>query len=72
MGFDSLTVTEPSNYLLERRDRLVAMEMEKHYQHAKRIISENRGLLDAVVETLMEHKTVTYREMQEIKNRVGA
>lgn len=72
MGFEACCVRDPSNYLLERRDRLIAAEVEKRYQCAKKIIAENRGLLDAIVEALMDHKTVTYREMQEIKNRVGA
>ncbi len=72
MGFETYGVREYSNYILEKRDRLVAAEVEKHYQRAKKIVVENRPLLDAIVDALMEHKTVTYREMQGIKNRVGA
>ena len=36
-----------------------------------RIIIENRVFLDAVVAALMEHKTVTYREMQKIKEKIA-
>ena len=72
MGFESYCRMDSSSYTCEKRDRTVALEKERHYQLAKRIIAENRGLLDAIVDALMDHKTVTFREMQEIKIRVGA
>ena len=44
--------------------------IERYYQIAKRIIVENRAFVDVVTEALLDHKTVTMREMQEIKKRI--
>lgn len=66
-GFDTYDEGCASEYLNEMKDRLKAMEAERYYRMAKRIIFENRGFVDAVVEALMDHKTVTYREMQKIR-----
>lgn len=71
LGFESFEGNNSSGYLLEKKDRLIASEIERYYQIAKRIIIENRVFLDAVVNALMEHKTVTYREMQKIKEKVA-
>ena len=70
LGFETYASPESSSYLLEQRDRLVASEVNRYYQIAKRIIVENRTFIDAVTKALLDHKTVTMREMQEIKNSV--
>ena len=57
----------PSGYLLENKDRLIASEVDRYYRIAKRIIIENRSFLEAVIDALVDHKTVTYREIQRIK-----
>ena len=67
LGFETYTRNESSGYLLEKRDRLIASEVNRYYQIAKKIIVENRAFVDAVTEALLNHKTVTYREMQRIK-----
>ena len=59
----------PSQYLLENKNIIVSHEIERYYQTAKRIIAENREFFDAIVEALIEHKTITYREMQRIRER---
>ncbi len=69
LGFETFEGPNSSAYLLERKDRLIASEIVRYYQIAKRIIIENRAFLDAVVEALMDHKTVTFREMQTIRER---
>ena len=56
-------------YLLEQKDRLIASEIARYYQIPKRIIIENRAFLDAVTEALIDHKTVTFREMQTIREQ---
>ena len=71
LGFETFEGNNPSGYLLEKKDRLIASEIERYYQIAKRIITENRAFLDAVVAALMEHNTVTYREMQRIKEKIA-
>ena len=69
LGFDAFDDRFSSDYLREKKDRLVASEVDRYYRMSKRIITENRRFFDDVVETLCEHKTITYREIQEIKQR---
>lgn len=66
LGFEAFERERSSEYLLEKKDTLIASEVERYYQIAKRIIVENRSFLDAVVAALMDHQTVTYRELQKI------
>ena len=68
LGFETYEFGNSSGYLLDRKERLVASEMARYYQTAKQIIIENRELLDAITDALLDHKTVTYREIQRIKN----
>ena len=70
-GFEAFERNSASNWLLEKKDRLVGAEVEKYYERAEAIISENRELYDAILDALLDHKTVTYREMQEIKRFVS-
>lgn len=67
LGFETFEGISSSQYLLEKKDRLVASEVERYYRIAKQIIVENRDFLDRVVDALLDHKTVTYRELQEIR-----
>ncbi len=71
LGFETFEGNNSSGYLLEKKDRLIASEIERYYQTAKRIIIENRSFLEAVAAALLEHKTVTYREMQRIKEKIA-
>lgn len=67
LGFDTFERSSWSTYLLERKDRLIASEVERYYQLSKRILVENRGFFDAVVAALKEKKTITYRGMQMLR-----
>ena len=58
-----------SSCLLEKRDRLVASEMERYYLEAKRLIAENRGFFDEMAEALMEKTTLTYKDIQKIREK---
>ncbi|MBP3691515.1 MAG: AAA family ATPase [Schwartzia sp.] len=69
LGFETFERCVSSEYLLERKDRLIASEVARYYQIAKRILIENRAFLDAVTEALIDHKTITFREMQTIRER---
>ncbi len=69
LGFDAFERRNSSMYLLENRDRMIALEVTRYYQIAKQIIIENRAFLDALAGALMDHKTVTFREMQNIRER---
>lgn len=68
-GFGAFERCNSSNYTLENKSRIVVYELEKYYQTAKRIIAENREFFEAIVEALIEHKTITYREMQKIREK---
>jgi cell division protease FtsH len=51
------------------KDRLVAVEIERYYRMAKKIIAENRAFLDAVTEALMEKQTLTCEDVSEIRRK---
>ena len=68
LGFDSFEYSG-SSCVLDKKDSLMASEIGRYYQTAKKIIAENRAFLDAVVAELMDHNTITYREMQKIRAR---
>lgn len=69
LGFNAFESRNSSDYLLTNKDRLIASEMERYYGTAKTILTENRDFLDAIVEALIDHKTITYREMQTLRDR---
>ena len=69
-GFDAFEGNNSSGYLLEKRDRTVAEEMNKYYRQAKQIIAENRELFDTIVRELIEKKTLTDRDIKVIRERM--
>ena len=44
-GFDAFEGCNPSQYLLESKDRKVAKEMDRYYRKSKQILAENRDFL---------------------------
>lgn len=70
-GFDAFELHNVSEYLLETRDRIVAAEMEKYYQTAKRLLIENRSFLDTVVAALIEKQTLTCEDIRRIREEKG-
>jgi cell division protease FtsH len=69
LGFQAFEGNNSSGYLLEMKDRLVAVEIERYYRMAKKIIAENRAFLDAVTEALMEKQTLTCEDVSEIRRK---
>ena len=69
LGFDMFEGRNSSQYLLERKDRMIASEVARYYRSARQILIENREFLDAMIEALIDHKTVTFREIQSIRER---
>ena len=59
-----------SEFSLYDRERLINQELERYYQMAKRIIAENRDFADALIEELMEKKTLRKNDIQRIKKSV--
>ena len=45
----------------------VEMEMDRYYREAKRILIEHRGLLEAIHDELMVKKTLTFRDIERIR-----
>jgi cell division protease FtsH len=66
-SFDSFVGHHSSEYLKENRDRRIAYELERYYQMTKQILAENRAFLDALVDELMEKRTLTCRDVERIK-----
>ena len=49
-----------------RKDMGIIIEMEHYYSETKKMIAENRGILDKIVEALMEKKTLLRNDIKEI------
>ena len=45
--------------------------MDRYYQQAKRIISKNRELFDALVKELENKRIIMFRDIQRIKEKVN-
>jgi cell division protease FtsH len=70
-GFDAFERNNSSGYLLEKRDRMVADEINKYYGQAKQVIAENRAFLDMITQGLVEKKTLTRKDIEIIRDRVA-
>ena len=57
---------QSSNEILERRDSRVAAEMDRFYAKTKQILVENRCKLNALIEALVEEKTLLADQIQKI------
>jgi len=66
-GFENSNKYRDAEYEKEREVRVISMEAERLYRKAKKIIIDNRAFLDAVVEGLLDKKTLTFRDIQDIK-----
>lgn len=69
-GFNAFERCNPSQYLLESKDRKVAEEMDRYYRKSKQIIAENREFFDAMVQELLEEKTLTKKQIRGIRDSV--
>lgn len=69
-NFDPCAYYQISEALREKKEQLVSTQMTNYYQKAKQILAENRVFLDAVVKALLEKKTLTQRDIREIRNKL--
>ena len=67
-SFDVYERGNSSEALRARKEQAVAMEISKYYQRTKNILTENRKFLDAVTDALLTKKTLTQRDIREIRN----
>ena len=65
-GFDTFEMHNCSDELLKNKEHKIAMEMERFYQSAKRLLIDNRELLHLVADSLLEKKTLTYNDIKKI------
>ena len=70
-SFDSYIRYHDSDYLLENGDRRISAVIERLYAEAKNIIMENRNFLDTIVMGLLEKDTLTFRDIQRIRQKLG-
>ena len=66
-GFEIFTYRQSSEWLLAKNNQLVAKEVNRYYQQAKRILIENREFLDKLADALMEKKTLLQKDIKEIR-----
>lgn len=55
---------ETSQANREKRDKAVAVEMDRYYKKVKQLLVQNRKYLDAVIEMLCEKKVVSYKDLE--------
>ena len=55
----------------ENKDRYIAKEMDKYYRESKTILTQNRELLDLIVEALMEKKTIMYKDIALLREKAA-
>lgn len=70
-GFSAFERNNSSGYLLEMKDRMIAMEMERYYQIAKKLLIENRVFLDAMMSELVKKQTLTCKDVIKIHEASG-
>ena len=69
-GFDCAVDTDSSSEQLNRADRTLNAELDRFYAEAKKIVFEHRDFLDAVVNALLEKKTIFAEDIQAIKKEL--
>ena len=70
-SFDTFARRDSGTDLLNRKDTRIAAEMDKYYAQAKRILVESRAFLDAVVQALLEKKTLVASDIQRIRREIA-
>ena len=72
-GFDLIDgMYETSGEILTRQHLFIASKMDECLNAAKRIVTENAALLDAIAKELLEKGLLTARDVQRIKSGVPA
>ncbi len=61
-----------SDALLARKETIVSFEIQKHYMKARKILMNNRDLLDRVSDELAARGAISFRGLREIMEGYGA
>ena len=67
-GFDKFERINSSPTLLEKKETYVHAELDRYYARAKQILAENRAFFERLVETLIEKRSLTAKDIERIKN----
>ena len=67
-GFDNWIQDNYTSFAAENRNRAMAMVLEKNYLEVKRLLVENRELLDRIADALVKNTTLIYSDVQSICN----
>lgn len=57
-----------SHDLISRKELLIAIDMERYYAQARKLLIQNREFLDKLAAALVDKKTLTNKDIQAIKN----
>ena len=66
-GFDKFERNSSSDVLCEKKETFVHAELDRYYSKAKQILIENRAFFDRLVDALVEKKTLTAKDIAELK-----
>ena len=69
-GFDKFERPDVSNELYVRKENAIYQELEKYYQEAKKLMLENRELLDKVANELFKKKLLLFTDVDRLKASV--
>lgn len=65
-GFSNWIQDRETSFAAENRNRAMAMVLEKNYLEVKKLLVENRNLLDRIADELIKNTTLTYSDVQRI------
>lgn len=66
-GFDQFVIEEnASNEVLNRRDARIAAEIDRYYNRTRQFLMDHRPQLDALIDALLEEKTLLSGRVQEL------
>ncbi len=58
-----------SNLVMDHLDEVKGVELSRYYFKTKQILMKNRAFLEALIEMVIEKKTVTYKEIAPIREK---
>ena len=67
-GFQNWIEDEHDEYAAENRNRTVSLVMEKNYLEVKKLLADNRNLLDRMASELLDKITLVRMDVQRIMN----
>ena len=60
---------ETSSNVLNHLDDAKSVELSRYYFKAKQILMQNRGFLEALIEQIIEKKTITYKDIAPLREK---